>query len=173
MPVDDFAEWYGALWPRVFSAVAITIGDRDLAEEACAEAFARALSRWPGPLKLDQPVAWLHRVAVNEVRTGWRRRRVEQRVVGRLAAEPLRHMAAPEHRDDVVWRAVAALPQRARQMVALRYVVDLPEAEIAAALGVSRGTVASTLSDARRRLGVVLATQPGYGRLAAPSGEEI
>ena len=41
-------------------------------------------------------------------------------------------------------------------MIALRYVLDLPEAEVAAALGVTRGTVSSTLSKARQQLGAVL-----------------
>jgi RNA polymerase sigma-70 factor (ECF subfamily) len=42
-------------------------------------------------------------------------------------------------------------------MVALRYVLDLPEGEIASMLGVTRGTVASTLSKARQQLNSVLA----------------
>jgi RNA polymerase sigma-70 factor (ECF subfamily) len=47
---------------------------------------------------------------------------------------------------------VAKLPDRQRTAVVLRYVADLPEADIAAAMKVSRGTVASTLSDARKAL---------------------
>jgi RNA polymerase sigma-70 factor (ECF subfamily) len=153
---DGFGEWYAALWPRVFRTVALTIGDRDLAEEAVAEAFARALVRWPRGASLSNPAAWLHRVAVNEVRSRWRRGRVERRMLQRLAgrAEPAAPLPAPP--DDALWSAVAELPRRARQMVALRYVLDLPEAEIANSLGVSRGTVASTLSKARKDLGAVL-----------------
>ena len=154
---DEFADWYGALWPRVLRAVTISVGDQDLAEEATAEAFARALARWPGPAKLHSPAAWLHRVAVNEVRTRWRRSRLEHRVVEQLGAQTQHHSPAPEPRDDALWSAVAALPDRARQMVALRYVLDLPEAEIATMLGVTRGTVASTLSKARQQLNSVLA----------------
>lgn len=54
--------------------------------------------------------------------------------------------------DARLWAEVRALPERQRQMVVLRYVADLAEGDIAGVLGVSRGTVASTLSDARRRL---------------------
>ena len=154
---EEFADWYGALWPRVLRAVTIAVGDRDLAEEATAEAFARALARWPGPAKLHSPAAWLHKVAVNEVRTRWRRSRLEHRALERLRAHPQHHTVSPEPRDDALWSAVAALPDRARQMVALRYVLDLPEAEIASMLGVTRGTVASTLSKARQQLNSVLA----------------
>jgi DNA-directed RNA polymerase specialized sigma24 family protein len=55
------------------------------------------------------------------------------------------------------WQAVAALPTRARHILALRYLLDLPEAEIAVTLGIARGTVASTLSKSRKQLAAVLA----------------
>jgi RNA polymerase sigma factor (sigma-70 family) len=161
VPTEEFSAWYRTLWPPVLRAVTVTVGDRDLAEEAVAEAFARALARWPSPAEFDSPVAWLHRVAVNEVRSRWRRNRLERRVLARIAAEPQASVLPFEPRDDALWAAVAALPDRTRQMVALRYVLDLPEADVAAALGVTRGTVASTLSKARQQLATVLAgTRP-------------
>jgi RNA polymerase sigma factor (sigma-70 family) len=55
-----------------------------------------------------------------------------------------------------VWEAVSRLTERERALIALRYVADLPQDEIAEALGVPVGTVASGLSRARRRLGVAL-----------------
>ncbi len=54
--------------------------------------------------------------------------------------------------DPEVWEAVRALPVRQRTAVVLRYVADLPEAAIAEAMGVRRGTVASNLADGRRSL---------------------
>ncbi len=158
VPAEEFSAWYRTLWPPVLRAVTVTVGDHDLAEEAVAEAFARALARWPRPTEFDSPVAWLHRVAVNEVRSRWRRNRLERRLLERVAAEPPAPVHPVEPRDDALWAAVAALPDRARQMIALRYVLDLPEAEVAAALGVTRGTVSSTLSKARQQLGAVLAS---------------
>jgi RNA polymerase sigma factor (sigma-70 family) len=153
----DFAGWYAAHWPQVYRSVAVTIGDRDLAEEAVAEAFAKALARWPQPAHADSPAGWLYRVAVNEAKTRWRRGRLERRVLQRLAAAPERPVDPPATGDDDLWAAVAGLSRRSRQLVALRYVFDLPEAEIAATLGVTRGTVASMLSKARKDLGAVLA----------------
>lgn len=167
MVKPDFADWYAALWPSVYRAVAVSVGDRDLAEEAVAEAFARALARWPEPAQAASPAGWLHRVAVNEVRSRWRRARLERRVLDRVAAEPDPvGVPAAEPRDDVLWAAVAALSPRTRQMVALRYVLDLPEAQIADDLGVTRGTVASTLSKARKDLGTLLATTHQAGPAA-------
>jgi RNA polymerase sigma factor (sigma-70 family) len=160
MQSDEFAAWYGALWPQVLRAVTVSVGDRDLAEEATAEAFAKALVRWPAPAAFTAPAAWLHRVAVNEVRSRWRRGRLEKRVLHQLGAEPQRHAPGPDLPDDALWAAVAALPVRSRQMIAMRYILDLPEAHIAEALGVTRGTVASTLSKARQQLSIVLAPDP-------------
>ncbi|AYY14648.1 sigma-70 family RNA polymerase sigma factor [Actinobacteria bacterium YIM 96077] len=152
---DDFAGWYAALQPRVLRAVTIAAGDRDLAEEATAEAFARAFARWPAPASMDSPTAWLHTVAMNLVRSRWRRFRVERRMRHRVAADPQRYVDE-SGQDDSVWSAVAELPERARRMVAMRYILDLSEAEIADSMGVTRGTVASTLSRARQQLHVVL-----------------
>jgi DNA-directed RNA polymerase specialized sigma24 family protein len=61
--------------------------------------------------------------------------------------------------DPDVWTAVRSLPLRQRTAVMLRYVADFAEADIAEAMGVSRGTVAATLSAARRSLALVLADE--------------
>jgi RNA polymerase sigma-70 factor (ECF subfamily) len=170
---DEFADWYGALWPRVLRAVTVSVGDPDLAEEATAEAFVKALVRWPKPLEYDSPSAWLHTVAVNEIRSRWRRAKLERRFMDRLANDLRQHAPPPELRDDAVWTAVAALPDRARQVVALRYVLDLPESQIAASLGITRGTVASTLNGARKRLRTVLAPHTESTHLARTTSEEL
>jgi len=55
-----------------------------------------------------------------------------------------------------VWDLVAALPERQRQVVVLRHVADLKEAQIASVLNISRSTVSTTLRDAHQRLGSLL-----------------
>lgn len=152
----DFAAWYSALWPKVLRAVIVSVGDPHLAEEVTAEAFARAYAKWPEATELASPEGWLHRVAVNEMRSRWRRAKVERRVYARLSAQRVLDTSGPEPRDDALWRAVAELPDRARQMVAMRYVLDMSEAEIADIVDVTRGTVASTLSRARQQLSTTL-----------------
>jgi RNA polymerase sigma factor (sigma-70 family) len=67
---------------------------------------------------------------------------------------------APEPGAGHVWAAVAELPERERTLIALRYVADLPQDEIAQVLGLPAGTVASGLHRARRRLGIELG--PSY-----------
>jgi RNA polymerase sigma factor (sigma-70 family) len=64
------------------------------------------------------------------------------------------HVAAPA---GEVWELVRELAPRQRIAVVLRYVADLSESEIGEAMGVTRGTVSSTLFAARQALGAALA----------------
>lgn len=151
--LGTFADWYRDEFPRVSRALALATGDQGLGEEVAAEAFARALVQWDRVRRMESPGGWVYAVALNEVRRSWRRDRLERRYLARLGAG---NVAPPEAPDDELWRAVAKLAPRARVAVALRYVADLPEAEIAEAMNVSRGTVASTLFTARRQLAAAL-----------------
>jgi RNA polymerase sigma-70 factor (ECF subfamily) len=156
-PDAEFEGWYVQAYPRVRAAVTLAVGDPDLAEEATAEAFARAVVHWPKVRAAASAQAWVYTVAMNQVRSTLRRRRVERRWLRRQASEPVLHVPPPVEPDDPLWRAVAQLPRRARTAVALRYVADLSEAEVAEVMGVARGTAAATLHQARKRLGELLA----------------
>jgi RNA polymerase sigma factor (sigma-70 family) len=158
-----FEAWYAREFPRVRATLALAVGDAGLAEEATAEAFARALVGWATVSRAHSPAAWVYTVALNQVRSTLRRLRLERRWLQRQRTEPI---APPAEPDDELWAAVAGLPQRARTAVALRYVADLSEAEVAAAMGVARGTVAATLHQARRRLAAELSVR-APGRIEA------
>jgi RNA polymerase sigma factor (sigma-70 family) len=133
---------YGA-----FLRVAIAIErDPEAAHDAVQEAFARAIKarrsfRAAGPLE-----AWLWRTLVNVCLDGRRR---AQRI------DPLDELPA-EDGDDEEWpelrAAVALLPRRQRLVLFLRHYADLDYEAIAAALGISRGTVAATLHAAHASL---------------------
>lgn len=158
---EGFDAWYAREAPRVLASVTLAVGDRWLAEEATAEAFVRALERWPAVREARSPAAWVFTVALNQVRTAARRRSIERRFLRRQTADVVPPAPEPELE---LWRAVSALPPRMRAVVALRYVGDLPQAEIAEVLGVTRGTVASTLHDARAKLAEHLAHTHGGAR---------
>ena len=150
----ELETWYRRVHPRLLGSLAALSGQVDVAAEATDEAFARALARWPRVSAMESPEGWTYRVALNKLRRRMRRSADEQRALDRLGGPGY---AEDRPVDADVWRAVRARPDRQRTAVVLRYIADLPEAVIAEAMGVRRGTVASNLSDARRSLARFLA----------------
>lgn len=127
--VADFTSWYEIEAPAITKALGLALGDHVLAEEAMAEAFIRAFARWEQVRVMHSPIGWVYQVALNQARGRFRRRRLEDRVAERRSRTS--DVSPPTDPDDALWAAVRALPNRARTAVALRYVADLPEAEIA------------------------------------------
>jgi RNA polymerase sigma factor (sigma-70 family) len=140
----SFTELYEREFPAVFRAAYLLSRDRGLAEEAAQEAFARALARW-GRLR-SQPWAggWVTTTALNMARRHLRRRR------------PVMPTNESPGEDDTtrldVHAAVRRLPARQQEAVVLHYLLDLPVAETAAAMGCDQGTVKTHLSRARAAL---------------------
>lgn len=155
---DDFAVWYEREHPRVLGAMCVAAGDVEVAREVTDEAFARALERWHRVRDMGSPGGWTNRTAYNVLRRRARRASLERRLLARHRPEV---STAPPSLSPPVWEAVQALPDRMRTAIALRYLADLAEDDIADVMGVTRGTVASTLSRARDRLAGVL-DRDGY-----------
>jgi RNA polymerase sigma factor (sigma-70 family) len=162
----DFEAWYREAWPALVGSLALQTGDPELAREAAAEAASRAWEQGDRVGAMDAPTGWAYRVAVNVTRRRGRRRAMEDRLLRRhLPAE-----AVPVADSDAeIWAAVAALPAQQRTVIALRYVLDLSQAQIAVELGVAPGTVAASLHKARRRLASVLDAQ-GFGPVELVGG---
>ena len=130
---------------RVATAIAGSReGGRDAVQEALTRAFARRTTfRGTGTVE-----AWLWKAVVNAARN------VRDRSP-RVAEGSHEDTAAPgaaDERRDAVRAAVAALPERQRLALFLRYYADLDYAAIASALGVRRGTVSATLNHAHETL---------------------
>ncbi len=115
-----------------------------------------AYRRWRDVADLERPDLWVRRTCANLAVSQFRRRMVELR---RPPAWPARRQPLPELSEagEEFWAAVRALPHRQAQAAALRFVYDMPLAEIAATLGTSEGTVKQHLSRARHALAVSLA----------------
>jgi len=151
----DFTAFYRREATRLVRSVALATGEPGLAEDAVAEAFARAWSRWREVGAIDRPAAWVLRVALNHARDRFRKRGVERRKAPVVARPEASY--DPQARVDLrLWEAVRSLPPPECTVIALRYVADLSQQEIADALGIPSGTVASRLNRARQRLGATL-----------------
>jgi RNA polymerase sigma-70 factor (sigma-E family) len=128
----------------------LLVGDQPSAEDVVQDAFFGLLRALPRLRDEAKALPYLRTAVVNGSRTVLRaRRRASLRQVPHeppvWSAESA--VLAGEDRRAVL-AAVAALPPRSREVLALRYYLDLLDHEIAAILGVSRGTVSSTASRA-------------------------
>ena len=162
-PADaTFAEMVGDELPRLQRIAHLLVGAGDAADDLVAEAIARTLPKWRSGVVADPP-AYLRRVVVNLARRRWRRRRLSLRSDHHAIdwLPPASDHPAETAERDRTLRAIAALPARRRAVVILRYYDDLPEARIAEVLGISLGTVKSTLSRALEQLRTALGTLEG------------
>jgi RNA polymerase sigma factor (sigma-70 family) len=150
-PEESFAEFYAARRDPCLRALVAGGTDRASAEEAVAEAFARAWASWPKVSRHPAPAAWVIRTALNHHVSRWRRTRREVALTADVAAAVVGPDAGHSERADLL-RAVAALPERQRQVVALRVFLDLDTKQTADALDLSPGTVTAHLHRAMTSL---------------------
>ena len=128
---------------------ALVLGDADMAEQVVQDAFVRLYVRWGGLRRIDRPGAYLRTAVLNGCRSQLRHRRVSDRhearrtVLAPTATPESEALASAEH--DRMVGALRSLSGRQREALVLRYYLDLPEAEIAATMGVSPGSVKTHL----------------------------
>ena len=114
----------------------LLVGSRPLAEEIVQDSFSAVLQRWD---TLDRPGAYLRTVVVNGCRMALRRRSTEQR---HRELDPPLPVESPAELVEL-HGALAALPERQRVVVVLRYFADRTDVEIAETLGCRPATVRS------------------------------
>lgn len=145
-----FTAFYRDTWPGVARALAVALGDRDLAIDATDEAMARAYPRWATLATYDNPGAWVYRVGLNWARS--HRRRLARRLPW---AHPTEELPGPVA-DPAVRDALLALPLKLRSVVVCRLLLDWSVDDTATALGIRPGTVQSRLHRALRTLNASL-----------------
>jgi RNA polymerase sigma-70 factor (sigma-E family) len=139
---DGFEAFFRAAFPKTVAVARRVTGEHAAAEDAAIEAMAKAHLRWQriGPEPWRE--RWVLRVAVNEAI-----RRLP-RAVGAVTAWPPTEGSDPAE-EIVLRQALAAalrrLPRRQREVVVLRYLVGLSEAQVAQTLDISHGTVKTHL----------------------------
>lgn len=136
--IESFSAAFQVLFPRAVRVARRIVGDPAAAEDIAAETMTRALGHWsriggdPG-----YQAAWVARVAGNLAIDAVRAR----------PREPEIHRHQSDSQDLLAWRmtlvdAVRTLPARQREAIALRFLAGLSQAEVAAALGITPGSVA-------------------------------
>jgi RNA polymerase sigma-70 factor (ECF subfamily) len=154
--LEEIEALYRSRFERFATVACAITGSQSAARDAVQDAFASAVRRREQFRRDGSLEAWLWRAVVNESRSQQRRRRSRERLEQRAAQLDGGGTAGAEPAGGID-PYVAALPERQRLVVFLRYYADLTHDQIAAALGVRPGTVAATLNAAHAKLRPLLA----------------
>ncbi len=148
---EGVSELYARHWSPMVRVAWLLVRDEQVAEEVVQDALVAVHARWDRLTDPDKAVAYLRRSVVNGARSVLRHRRVEN--VHLTAAAGSAHVpgrdSAPSAETGALARAahaamvetLAALPRRQREVLVLRYYLDLSEAQIADTLGLAPGSV--------------------------------
>lgn len=163
---QDFAHVVATHRPQIFRFLLASTRDVDLAETLTQECLLKAHRNWSGFRGDSSALTWLMRIAINVQKDHWRNRRLQFWRTTRTNAVDVDEASewlpsgesSPEQqllaREKVarVWESVQGLSERQRTVFLLRFVEEMDIAEIAAATGLSDGTVKAHLSRALSRV---------------------
>jgi RNA polymerase sigma-70 factor, ECF subfamily len=165
--LEPFEVFYLREYPKVVGLLNGLLGSRLVAEELAQETFLVAYRDWDRISRLDNPRAWVRRVAINQrgsfLRSYLRQQTRERDAVVRSEDDCIK--LADDHAE--VWRAIRTLPPLQAQVIALHYYEDYSVAQVAAALGRAPGTIKAQLHHARRKLARLLGADTDH-RGSAP-----
>jgi RNA polymerase sigma-70 factor (ECF subfamily) len=155
---ERFEVFYLREYPKVVELLHGLLGSRLVAEELAQETFLVAYRDWDRISRLDNPRAWVRKVAINQrgsfLRAYLRQQTREGHAV--VQYEDDRIKLADDHAE--VWQAIRTLPPLQAQAIALHYYEDYSVAQVAAALGRAPGTIKAQLHHGCRKLARLLAT---------------
>ncbi|MCW6007537.1 SigE family RNA polymerase sigma factor [Micromonospora sp. CPCC 205371] len=165
---EEFREFVAARSAALLRTAYLLAGDWATAEDLLQTALTKTYLAWKRLGEIEAVEPYARRVLVNTATSWWRRR-----WHGERPTETLPDVAAPdqisEHLErDALWRHVKELPARQRAVLVLRFYEDLSEAQTAALLNISPGTVKSQTSRALHTLRQRLAAE-GVGAEPAPA----
>jgi RNA polymerase sigma-70 factor (sigma-E family) len=151
---DDaaFRDYVLARGTALLRIATMLTGNRADAEDLVQAALASTYLAWDRINDYASLDAYVRRAMINTHISWWRRRKLDEFPTDELPDQAVADHARDRDLAEVVRRALDRLPRRMRAAVMLRYFEDMTEPEIAALLGVSLGTVKSTVSRAVARL---------------------
>jgi RNA polymerase sigma-70 factor (sigma-E family) len=151
-------ELYTVQYKALVRLAAMLVRDTSTAEEVVQDAFIAMHDGWHRLKDAEKALAYLRQAVVNRSRSVLRHRMV----VEKNAPKPAPDMPSAEHgamallERSAVIAALRDLPERQREAIVLRYYADLSEADIAAAMRISRGAVKSHTARAMASLKAAL-----------------
>jgi len=141
---------------RAYRLAGLLLRERSEAEDAVHDAAVQAWLHWGELRDPEHMDAWFDRILVNGCRARMRRRTIRPLIFANPPEAPGPDAFAGVHEREVLHRALATLDAEHRIAVVLRYIADLPPAEIAARTGEREGTVKSRLHYALRQMRAAL-----------------
>jgi RNA polymerase sigma-70 factor (sigma-E family) len=147
-PDDAVEQLYAAHWRQLVRLSTLLVHDQAAAEDLVQDAFVAMHGKWARLRDPDKALAYLRQAVVNRSRSALRHRGVVERHTRSTRAADLvvEGPSAGGARRDAVREALLQLSERQREVLVLRYYLDWSEAQIADAIGVSRGAVKSHAS---------------------------
>jgi RNA polymerase sigma-70 factor (sigma-E family) len=148
----DFRDYVRSRGRALLRAAYLLTGNMADAEDLVQSALAKTYQAWD---RIEDPAAidgYVRRAMVNTHISWWRRRKVDEFPTDEIPDQPVADISAESDLHDTLQRAIEKLPHRMRAAVVLRFYEDMTEAEVADVLGVSQGTVKSTVSRAVAKL---------------------
>jgi RNA polymerase sigma-70 factor (sigma-E family) len=170
-----FEDYVASRGDRLLRFAFLLCGDRHLAEDLVQEVLARVHDRWHRLAHVEQPDAYFRTAIVRQF-VSWRRRRSSQETSLELVPEPAGtgpDAAARHAARDEMWRLLATLPRKQRAVLVLRFYADLPDDQIAEALGCRPATVRVHVARGLARLRDAIAPRSAHPTyLPEPVGGE-
>ncbi|MEV0460144.1 sigma-70 family RNA polymerase sigma factor [Catellatospora methionotrophica] len=161
--IEEFDAFYADTSWRVLGQLWTMTGSRAEAEDAVAEAYARAWQRWGQVRECDSPEAWVRRTASRIAISTWRKAVNRMRAHHRATPEQELAGLGPDHVALV--HALRQIPAEQRRAIVLHHLVGLSVAEVAAEVGSPQGTIKARLLRGRRALAGWLSDHPEPGHI--------
>lgn len=156
---EEFREFVAARSGALLRTAYLLAGDWATAEDLLQTALTKTYLAWKRLGEIEAVEPYARRVLVNTATSWWRRRWHGERPTEILPERPAPDRLAEHLERDALWQHVKTLPARQRAVLVLRFYEDLSEAQTAATLSISVGTVKSQTSRALASLRQRLAAE--------------
>jgi len=146
---DSFTELCRRYYPAMVAIAHSVLGDRDAAEDAAQQAFAKAVRKLPQLKNKNKFAGWLAVICRNAAKD------MAQNAKKLCTAEDLSMIAAKQHEDnptEVVRDAIGKLSVPARELIFLRFYDGLSYEKISTVLGISEQAINGRLRRAKKKI---------------------